>query len=123
MDVLNHAYEILSDPLQRLKYIIELEGLNDNIEKPLDPDFLLEMMELHEEIEKHKESNNPDNLSILIEKLGEFERELHSEFKDCIDNYNRGLRNDKTLQSLVDYFVRQRYLRRLNKVLKSEEEL
>ncbi|MEP7194904.1 MAG: Fe-S protein assembly co-chaperone HscB [Saprospiraceae bacterium] len=119
----NKAYEILLDPIKRLKYLIELEGKSEDIEKPLPPDFLMLMMEFHEEIELAHSTNNAESIEGLLNKLEIFENEKAEQMKACFDLYDSGNREESTLNKLVDYFVQIKYLRRLRSALLQEEEI
>ncbi len=111
----NLAYDILCHPIQRLKYIIELEGFAQLIEKPLDPNFLMEMMELHEEIDSAVENNSSEKIIHLKTQLEQYEAQLVNSYSVAIEQYDNGEINDAILQSLVDFFVKLKYLRRLRK--------
>lgn len=71
--LINKAYDTLNDPLKRAQYIIKLEknlDLNDDkLSKNLqfeDKQMLLEMMELHEQLENLLNEKDLDNLKLDI---------------------------------------------------------
>lgn len=113
----NLAYDILCNPLQRLKYIIELEGYSHQIDKPLEASFLMEMMELHEEIDSAVESSAVEKINELKLQLDQYESELLNTYKQPINQYDSGILNESIMLALVDYFVKLKYLRRLRKTL------
>ena len=64
----NEAYKVLSDPHQRLLHILQAEGCGDKVTASPDAAFLMEMMELGEEIEALRE--HPEwKLSLQTHKL------------------------------------------------------
>lgn len=123
INIINLAYATLSDPLKRLKYIIDHEGYSEYIEKPLDSEFLMNMMDLHEEIDSAVLSNNTDLSTQLSQKIDQLEDNFKTQYETYLLQYDSGNYESLTLQSIVDFFVRLRYLRRLRKALKQEEEI
>lgn len=119
----NKAYQILLQPLSRLKYIVEIEGFGDQIETPLDPEFLMEMMEYHEEIEEATNSEDSIEIEKLLQKLLEFEGSKTESMKSIFNSYDSGDRSENIISKLTTYFVQLRYIRRLRKALLQEEEL
>ncbi|HCL06406.1 MAG TPA: Fe-S protein assembly co-chaperone HscB [Chitinophagaceae bacterium] len=50
---INKAFKTLKDPDETIKYVLQLKGLLEEEEKyQLSPDFLMEVMELNEELEE-----------------------------------------------------------------------
>jgi molecular chaperone HscB len=45
---LNDAYRVLRDPVKRAEYLLELAGARIGENDPVDPEFLMEMLELRE---------------------------------------------------------------------------
>ena len=58
---INEALQTLKHPLKRAKYMLELKGVDMSSETSIqmDQDFLMEQMELREEISASKSSKNP----------------------------------------------------------------
>lgn len=58
---LNEAYQVLKDPLRRGRYLLELRGmdLDDQQQSLRDTAFLMEQMELREELEVVAEASDP----------------------------------------------------------------
>ncbi|NOT36768.1 MAG: Fe-S protein assembly co-chaperone HscB [Saprospiraceae bacterium] len=120
---INLAYKILLDPLQRLKHILEIEGVSSVLEKPLEPSFLMEMIELHEEIHLAVQACDQEKINTLQKQLNDYEQILEVSKKSSISTYDSGQFDTKTLESLVDYFIKLRYIRRLKKALLNEDEM
>ena len=119
----NLAYKTLLEPLSRLKYLLELEGAHEFIESPPDPEFLMQMMDLHEEIDQVILSNNNDKKLSLLNKLDQFEKESNEMGNHSLKLYDEGINNQQIIIGMVNYFVRLRYSRRLRKALLNEEEM
>ncbi|MEO6189502.1 MAG: Fe-S protein assembly co-chaperone HscB [Saprospiraceae bacterium] len=119
----NLAYKTLLDPIARLKYLLEIEGAKELIERPLDPEFLMDMMDLHEEIDQAVQSDNEEKKSTLLKKLDQFEEANSQLVQASILLYDEGTRNESIIKKMVSYFVQLRYFRRLRKALMNEEEI
>lgn len=119
----NLAYKTLNEPISRLKYIIDLESGDLKINQDLSPEFLMEMMDLNEEIEQALLSNQEERIKKLIQSVDELENNLHTNANPSIELYDTGNRSEFVIASLVEYFVQLKYLRRLKKNLLKEEEM
>ncbi len=72
--MINDAYNTLKSPLTRAKYLLELNGivLNDETNTIMDPEFLMQQMELRESLASVKQASDPmahlDELSVMLDK-------------------------------------------------------
>lgn len=59
---INDAYQTLSDPVRRAEYLLSLNGieLRDEQQTMQDPEFLMQQMELREELEEIADSDTPE---------------------------------------------------------------
>jgi molecular chaperone HscB len=100
---LNKALKTLKNQDQTIKYVLQLKQLLEEEEKyQLPPTFLMEMMELNEEL--------GDNSAKQIEAL---ETQLYSEVKPIIDNYNDATVTTTELLKLKEYYYKKKYLQRI----------
>ncbi|MEZ8141649.1 co-chaperone HscB [Enterovibrio norvegicus FF-33] len=67
---INDAYQTLRDPVRRAEYLLSLNGLElrDEQQTMQDPEFLMQQMELREELEEIADSDEPDVLLFDFEK-------------------------------------------------------
>ena len=74
---------MLKSPFLRARYILELKGieLNDSTNTIMDPQFLMQQMELREALDAAKQSNTP--LDAVEEVLDQIEQ-LHDEVNRSI---------------------------------------
>ena len=84
--LINEAYQTLKTPLNRARYLLELRGvdLDSGQDMSSDPMFLMQQIELREEIESVKAK--PDPLSALDKldaRVRTWSRELQQEFADA----------------------------------------
>lgn len=84
----NEAYRVLSDPVLRGRYILELAGVvfDDALDTKMDPAFLMEQMELRERLEAIRGSENPlPSLTEMSKRIGEQETEKIVSLKGLIE--------------------------------------
>ncbi len=109
---LNEAYRTLSNFESRVAHILKIEGvLNDTDKQELSPDFLMEMMEYNEELMEARMEGGERADTIrarILEKAGT----LRSEWEAQCREYDRNP-EQATLQSIKEYYFRNRYLNRL----------
>ena len=100
---LNKALKVFKDRDETIKYVLQLKGLLEEEEKyQLPPDFLLEMMELNEELSDESAA-----------RIASIEKELYSEIASIIENYNDERIREQELQKLKAYYYKKKYLKRI----------
>jgi molecular chaperone HscB len=111
---LNKAFKTFSSEEETIKYVLELKGLLTPNEKyDLPQQFLMEMMELNEELSELPAINNGNTSANLLQRINSIENELYNEVKDIIENDKEDhLTNEKLLQ-IKDYYFKKKYLHRL----------
>ncbi|RYZ23776.1 MAG: co-chaperone Hsc20 [Chitinophagaceae bacterium] len=109
---LNKAYKTLTDEDELARYVLQEKGLMQPEEKyALAPDFLMEMMELNEEV--------PDALSDaaarerLMERLRQWKNEIYAPVENTMEHYQEGVTSEKELLQVKEYYYRKKYLQRL----------
>ncbi len=81
--LINEAYETLHDPVKRARYMLEVSGLelNDDHETTSDTEFLMEQIELREEMDECRTCGDPMRCCDHITgKLDQRSREFSSQF-------------------------------------------
>lgn len=82
--MLNQAYKILSSPLERGLYLLEIQGhpLSDEGEIIMEPKFLSEIMEINEEINEAEDNNDLERIQKAnkntLEKLFRYQMPANS---------------------------------------------
>ena len=80
----NEAYEILKNPVKRARYMLEVGGLelNDDHETTVDPAFLMEQIELREEMDQCRSCQDPmRSCAHITGKLQQRSKEFSSAFE------------------------------------------
>jgi molecular chaperone HscB len=80
----NEAYRTLKSPLQRAKYLLELNGVDVGFETntAMPPEFLIEQMELREKLD---DTRDADSLGLLEKDLLNQKRTIEAQIAECID--------------------------------------
>lgn len=100
---LNKAYKTLKDQDATIQYLLKLKGLLQEEEKyPLPPDFLMEVMELNE--------NLSADSAAAIET---FEATIYTDVKPIIEEYNDTTVTNAELLQLKEYYYKKKYLQRI----------
>jgi molecular chaperone HscB len=83
----NEAYRTLKDPVQRAKHILELHGVDVEFETntQMPTDFLLQQLELREELEAAQQKKDASLLDALKKSLQGQKQILESEIGNAID--------------------------------------
>ncbi len=99
----NKAFKTFKSEDETIKYVLQLKGLLKEEEKyQLPPDFLMEVMELNE--------NLSESSAFEIEQFGSG---LRNEVKDIIENYNDATVTKEDLLQLKEYYFKKKYLQRI----------
>jgi molecular chaperone HscB len=119
---INVAYETLSNPNSRLKYILELNSIPlDAKSSPLPQDFLMDMMEINEEIELAKD--DVDMTHDMKHRLDQMQSDLEQEYKPLLDGYSATNKSEDALLNMRAYYLKQNYIRRMHLLLESSQEI
>ncbi len=123
----NKAYQVLSDPQKRLHYILELKGvLAEGENYSLPQDFLMEMMEVNEELMELQLEPDADKLAAVKTAVMAISEEIDQEL-DRLTGLFEGQNEEEqaaVLAAVKDLYYRKKYLHRINDSLfKLESEL
>jgi molecular chaperone HscB len=83
----NEAYRTLSNPVQRAKYLLELEGVDVAFETntAMPAEFLMRQMELREALEQAGDAKDAAALDALRESLRADKQELERALGEALD--------------------------------------
>ena len=100
---LNKALQVLKNEEKTIKYVLQLKQLLVDEEKyQLPPAFLMEMMELNEELNEGS-----------VHQIQELEKQLYSKVQPIFENYNDATANTTELLKLKEYYYKKKYLQRI----------
>lgn len=114
----NEAFQTLSDPDRRMRYILELNGLLQEGNTPeLPKAFLMDMMDINEALMELEFDFDPARFSSALETLRTMENALDQEVKPILDHYSADSGTPRDLQAVLEYFLKKRYLLRIQENL------
>ncbi|MGB5005567.1 MAG: Fe-S protein assembly co-chaperone HscB [Ferruginibacter sp.] len=100
---LNKALKVLKNPDETIKYVLQLKELLEDEEKySLPPAFLMEMMELNEELSENS-----------AKQIHELENQHYNEVRSIIENYDDSRVTTAELLKLKEYYFKKKYLQRI----------
>lgn len=116
----NKAYQVLSDPIKRIEYILMLNNLMEDGDKyRLPQEFLMEMMDVNEEMMELEMEPGAIALETVTSRVSQIEEDLFDELKhytDAFDSQN-AQQDENTLLKIKDIWYREKYLLRIRESL------
>lgn len=116
---INDANQILKSPISRAEYLLSLKGVELRGEQQTlqDPMFLMEQMELREELEAITESSDPESV------LFDFDSKVEAMFKKQLVQVEQEL-NDEQWQTAADTVRKLKFIAKLkNEIERVEDKL
>lgn len=113
--LLNKAWKTFQNPDETIKYVLQLKNLMQEEEKyELPPDFLMEVLEINEQIMDADEVSVKENLMTTINNL---QSEIYEPVKEIVENYSASDTTEKELLQVKEYYYKKKYLDRIRKQL------
>lgn len=110
----NKGFKVLGSPESLLHYVLQQKGLLEDGEKfQLPPAFLMEMMELNENLVELEFDPDENELAVLQQQIITLENELYSEVKPIIDTYDDNLISAAALEKLKMFYFKRKYFLRI----------
>lgn len=115
----NKAYQVLSNPQKRLKYVLELKGIVETDEGyQLPQSFLMEMMDVNEALMDLEFEPDAQKLEQVNQDVNAIEHQLVDELANLtiqFDSKNEDA--EQTLLAIKDLYYRQKYISRIRERL------
>jgi len=110
----NDAYQTLSDPDKRMRYVLKVKGLLEEENKLSVPqEFLVDMMEINEALMELEFDADPERLKFVGQTVANLEKSLDENIRPILDRYNEQDGTPADLQEVLEYFLKKRYLLRV----------
>jgi len=115
----NKAYQVLSHPNKRLKYVLELKGIVETDEGyQLPQSFLMEMMDVNEALMDLKFEPDAEKLSQVNSDVNAIEKQLEEELNHLTKRFDENPKDaENILLSIKDVYYRQKYINRIREHL------
>ena len=115
--LLNMAFKTFQNPDETIRYVLQLKGLLEEEEKyELPPGFLMEVLEINEELMELGENKTlVPNIELRVTQL---EEEIYEPVKEIVEHYQEGATSEKELLQVKEYYYKKKYLERIRRQLK-----
>lgn len=112
--MINKAFKVFTHKEETIKYVLQLKGLLEEEEKyRLSPDFLMEVMELNEQLMDAKMEGDQEKIKQLLMNVDQLSTEIYEPVKKSIEHYQEGITSEKELLQVKEYYYRKKYLNRI----------
>lgn len=109
--LLNKAWKTFQTPDATIKYVLQEKGLLEEEEKyELPADFLMEVLEINEQLMETDEMANTAKLSSVVSQLSS---EIYEPVKEIVENYQEDIISEKELLQVKEYYYKKKYLDRI----------
>ena len=110
----NKAYKIFQQSDDTIKYVLQEKGLLQEEEKyELPPLFLMEMLELSEQMMEAKMEDDAGAMSSVQQQINNAQTEIYEPVKRIVEHYQEGITTEKELLQVKEYYYRKKYLNRI----------
>jgi molecular chaperone HscB len=105
----NKGWQVFQDPMATLQYVLEMTGsISEQENAKLSGDFLMEMMELNEQITDSEQNQLLD----IKEKIYQYGQTLYSGVKKLLMSPPLST-SDSDLKKIKEYYYQRKYLDRI----------
>ncbi len=116
--LVNTAYKTLSDPMSRMKYVLQLEGfVGENEKYELPQSFLMEMMDINEAIFDLQMDYDSKVYDGAIAEIHQFETNLEGNVAESIKAFENKTDTEQALKKIEEYYFKSKYLLRIKENL------
>jgi molecular chaperone HscB len=110
----NKAFKVFQNPDDTIKYVLQLKNLVYDEEKyELDPEFLMEVMEINEELMELETGADQEALDRCLEKTKKLLTQIYDDVAPIVENYQEGTTTEKELLQVKSYYYKKKYLQRI----------
>lgn len=109
--LLNRAYKTLKQKNETIKYVLTEKDLLEEEEKyELPGEFLMEMLELNEQMMEADSVEESEKVEKLLQNI---ENEIYEPVEKIIANYREGVTTKEELLQVKEYYYKKKYLDRI----------
>lgn len=117
--MVNKAYKVFLNPEETIRYVLGMKGLIEEEEKyQLDPAFLMEVLEINEELMEADEDVGFQKTRV---KANDLMQRIAKEIEPLILNYKDGKTSEAELLRVKDYYYKKKYIHRILDTLDGRE--
>jgi molecular chaperone HscB len=114
-----NAYRTLSDQDLRMQYILKEHGVLEEGKNELPSDFLMDMMDLNEELMELEFDFDADKFHEIGEKSSGLTAQLDNDILPVLQRYSElhGVTKQEALEEVKTYYLKKKYLLRIQETL------
>lgn len=113
--LLNKAWKTFQHPDETIRYVLHLHELIEEEEKyALPPDFLMEVLEINEQL---MDADDPAVYTNLQSSIDNLQSEIYAPVKQIVEHYQEGVTSKEELLQVKEYYYKKKYLERLRREL------
>ncbi len=113
--LLNKAWKTFQTPAATIKYVLQEKGLLMEDEKyELPPGFLMEVLDINEQLMDMDKTSDTQQLSSIISQLS---FQIYEPVKKTVENYKDDIVTEEELLQVKEYYYKKKYLDRINREL------
>lgn len=110
----NKAYKVFQNTDDTIKYVLQLKDLIHDEEKyELDPEFLMEVMDINEELMELETGADKEALERTLLKTKDLLTQIYNDVAPIVENYQEGATTEKELLQVKAYYYKKKYLQRI----------
>ncbi|HEX8332872.1 MAG TPA: Fe-S protein assembly co-chaperone HscB [Segetibacter sp.] len=112
--LVNKAYKTFNNPDDTIKYVLQsMELLEEEEKYQLPPEFLMEVIELNEQLVEAKMEQETSGLANIKSQINNLQSEIYEPVKNIIENYKEGTTTTEELLQVKEYYFKKKYLNRI----------
>ncbi len=112
--MVNKGFKVLQNDDETIKYVLQLKGLLVEEEKyELPPDFLMEMLELSEQMMEARMEGDEAAMAAVQQQIENVQTEIYEPVKGIVEHYKEGITTEKELLQVKEYYYKKKYLTRI----------
>lgn len=114
-----NAYRTLSDSDSRMQYILKQHNLLEEGKNEIPSDFLMEMMDINEELMELEFDFDADKLHQIGEQSNGIMAQLDADILPVLQRYPEleGVTKEEALEQVKTYYLKKKYLLRIKETL------
>ena len=112
--LINKAYKVFLNKDDIVKYVLQLKNLIHDEEKyELDPEFLMEVMDINEKLMELQTDSNEEELQECEQQTKNLLNQIYADVEPIVEHYQEGITTEKELLQVKDYYYKKKYLQRI----------
>ena len=112
--MVNKAYHTFAEEDETIRYVLEIKGLLEAEEKyRLDPEFLMEVMDINEELMELELDETREQLMNVEQKTNRLLLKIYDDVAGTLGSYQEGITSEEELLRVKDFYYRKKYLQRI----------